>query len=151
MRRCSSRNPSFFLYIKNFNIFFISFTHIFYIITYTYFFNTIIRTRHVLDSAEVPLHPDANTVILIRQLQPGRRLVIEGLYLPGDSSEVLKAALLSSVYCAAAYLRDTNLPGSRKRIAARNEGQSNRIGLADTRVYVHCKKYSARIENRIAI
>lgn len=101
------------------------------------FFNTIVRTRHVLDSAKIPLHPDAYTVILIWQLQSGRRIVIEGFYLARDSGEILKTAFLSSIYRAASYLRDTNLPRSRKRIAACNEGQSNRVGLPDARVYVH--------------
>lgn len=145
---CFSRNISFFIYLRF--CYPHPYIHIFLLLC-IYIFYTIIRTRHVLDAAEVPLHPDAYTVILIRQLQPSGRLIIEGLYLPRDSGEILKAALLSSVYRAAAYLRDTNLPWSRKRIAASNEGQSNRVGLADTRVYVHCKKYLARIENWIAI
>lgn len=112
-----------------------------YIIIYFFFFHTIIGARHVLDPAEVSLHPDAYTVILIWQLQSSRRIIIKGLYLAGNSSEVLEASLFGTVNRTASYLRDTDFPRTRKRTAARDESQSNRIGLSDACVHVHCKKY----------
>lgn len=102
---------------------------------------TVVDARHVLNPAKVPLHPNAYAVILIRQLQADRRIVIEGFYLAGNPSVVLEAALLGSVDRAALYLRDADFPRSRKRSAARDECQGNRISQPDTRVHVHCEYY----------
>ena len=83
---------------------------------------TTIIARHVLNSTKVPLHADADAVILIGQLQTDIWIVVEGLYLARDTGEVLHAALFRPENTAAGDLCYTNAPRSVETATTRDEG-----------------------------
>lgn len=95
------------------------------------------RACHILNTAKIPFHSNANTVILIRQLQSGVRIEIERFYLAGYPCEILQTPFLGSVYSIATYLRDSYFPRSSKRISACNKCQRNRIRLSKTSIDVY--------------
>ena len=49
-----------------------------------------VSTGSVLDTTEVPLHPDTHRVVGVGQLQPRGLHVVEGEHLAGHTSEVLQ-------------------------------------------------------------
>ena len=55
----------------------------------------VVVTGGVLDPAEVPLHPHADAVVRVGQLEPGRVVVVEGEDPARDSSEVLETPVSS--------------------------------------------------------
>lgn len=111
---------------------------------------TVVDARYILDPAKIPLISDTYAVVLIREVQTYRGVVVERFYLAGNPGEVLKTALLGSVDRTALYLRDTDFPRSRKRSTARDKCQCDRVTQSDTRVHVHCENYStAHIEHQM--
>lgn len=100
-----------------------------------------VRALGVLDAAEVPLHPDADAVVLVRQLQPAGRVVVERPDLPGHAREVLQAPVLGLEGAVARDLRDADLPVALERRAARHDRQRYRLRRPDARVYVHWKVF----------
>lgn len=56
---------------------------------------TRVRAGSVLDAAEIPLHPDADAVVLVAQLQARGGVVVEGAQLTRNASEVLETTFTS--------------------------------------------------------
>lgn len=98
-----------------------------------------IGARVVLNAAEVALVAYADAVVLIGELSPGHRVVVEAAHTPTDGCEVLQAALIRTADAAAVDLADAHAPQTRKT-GAGYHGQHNGIALPQASVNVHCEK-----------
>lgn len=98
---------------------------------------TSVVAGHVLYAAKVPLHPHANAVVLVGQLQSYVGVVVEGLYLSWHPGVVLHAALLGPVDATARYLPYPHPPRTVEAAARGNEWQGHRVRGTSAHVYVH--------------
>ena len=60
--------------------------------------------RRVIDGAVAPLRADADPLVLVGEVRPRRRVVVERLNGPADPREVLQAVVWRSVVCVARNL-----------------------------------------------